>query len=316
MLKQLLILMLLLCGSTAHAQSGGTGWAPPGASWTYTFRYFTEYGDVRVSYARDTVINGRTCQIIKQQVLSQSLQFPAFGIQIYSYPSLITAADANKVYLYANNQFFTLYDFAAQPGASWLLLASAPLGRFCTEPVRAIVDSAGQRQFAGQLRRWIRVRLEVVGAPQSRVTGMSGRIYEGIGPVEGYLTPQGSYNQCGGGSDPIEAGALLCFRATGTSPVFNGPTQACTLLSTAEQRANEVGFTVFPNPSAGELTLELPARLGAAQLSIHDLTGRCVWRGPIPASRRLDLQALPRGLYAATLQEAGQAVATRRFVLE
>jgi hypothetical protein len=227
------------------------------------------------------------------------------------------------VYVYANNQFFTLYDFAAQRGDSWMLVASRSPGNFCSEPVVARVDSAGQQQFAGRLRRWIRVQLQLMGWPDGRVrvAGMSGRIYEGIGPVEGYLVPRGHYSaaidyDCGWFPAPDYFGALLCFRATGMGAVFNGPTQVCTLLSTAEQRANEVGFTVFPNPSAGELTLELPARLGAAQLAIHDLTGRCVWRGPIPASRRLNLNTLPRGLYAATLQVAGQAVAVRRFVLE
>jgi hypothetical protein len=204
-----------------------------------------------------------------------------------------------------------------------MLLESIGPGNFnfCSERVVAFVDSAGQQQFAGRLRRWIRVQIHIVGRVSPGVNGMSGRIYEGIGPVEGYLVPQKDYS---GGSlygcerfpGPDYLGALLCFRATGTGTVFNGPTQVCTLLSTTEQRANEVGFTVFPNPSAGELTLELPARLGAAQLAIHDLTGRCVWCGPVPASRHLNLNTLPRGLYAATLQVAGQVVAARRFVLE
>jgi hypothetical protein len=289
----------------------------------YSFDYFgtREYGDAQVRYARDTVVNGRPCQVLKQQIVSRSLMFPAQGLITRSFPPLITAADADKVYVYANNQFFTLYDFAAQRGDNWMLLASIGPGSFCSERVVASVDSAGQQQFAGRLRRWIRVRIHIVGRTDPGVNGMSGRIYEGIGPVEGYLVPQINYSggyldDCQRFPGPDYLGALLCFRATGMGTVFNGPAQACTLLSTAEQRANEVGFTVFPNPSAGELTLELPARLGAAQLTIHDLTGRRVWRGPVPASRRLDLNTLPRGLYAATLQVAGQAVAARRFVLE
>jgi hypothetical protein len=116
MLKHLLLLMLLLCGGRAHAQSGGAVWCPPGATWTYSFNFGPEYGDAQVRYARDTVVNGRTCQVLTQQIVSRSLMYPTQGLITRSFPPLITAADADKVYVYANNQFFTLYDFAAQRG--------------------------------------------------------------------------------------------------------------------------------------------------------------------------------------------------------
>lgn len=312
---QLLIAVLFLWSIASYAQTSAVSWCPPGAAWTYSFRLFSSYGDVRVRYLRDTSIAGRTCQLLRQQIVSKDLMNPAGATLTRTMPYLVTAADADKVYFWANNQFYTLYDFSALPGASWLLVASSNLGYFCTQPVRAVVDSAGQQQFAGQSRRWLRLHLELVGPPaqQQGLSGMSGRIYEGIGPTIGYMLPQGRYANCGG-TDPEHADNLLCFQANGLAPVYGGPTAACTVLATNGQQA-AVNFAVFPNPSAGELIFQLPVQAQNAQVFIRNTAGRCVWRGAVPASGRLNLRHLPRGLYIATLQEQSRVIA-RRFLLE
>lgn len=62
----------------------------------------------------------------------------------------------------------------------------------------------------------------------------------------------------------------------------------------------EIGL--YPNPSQGTMTLEIPAQRNA-QLEIVDLTGRSVLRRSInQSSTQLDLSALAKGIYLLKLQ--------------
>lgn len=319
MMKRLLLLLAgsaLLTGSAAAQAS----WSSPGATWTYGYRYFSAYGDLTMAYAGTTTAAGQPALRYTRQLLTKDAQFPTRPAQTQALPELVLRADADRLYVQADDQqFYTIYNFAAQVGDTWLTPVAAPYTVCANTTVRMRVDSVGTATVGGVVRRWLRLsqltQLAVTLPTVFRDQG--GRVYEGLGAKEFYLLPQGVAS-CGG-TDPGHFAGLLCYRASGQPTVYGGSTQQCSSIVTAaaEQRARQLGFEVYPNPSQGQLQLRLPAGLGAATVEINDLTGRCLLRRAAPADGQLDVRHLPKGLYALSLRLPGQATpATRRIVLQ
>ncbi|MBD2767743.1 T9SS type A sorting domain-containing protein [Hymenobacter sp. BT664] len=225
-------------------------------------------------------------------------------------PSVVTRVVGDRVEVQANGRFYTLYDFAAQPGDTWLTMPVTPFGTCARGEVQVVVDSVGRRQVGGRSLRWFRMHL--ANEPGTALGSWSGRVYEQLGSVQ-YLQPQSLACH---GTDPGYMGPMVSFQATGLPGIgYNATTGA--LLTSAEARATAVGFVVFPNPGAGLLTLRLPATLApGATLQVYDLTGRLVRQQAVPASHQLDLRALPAGTYTLLLCAPGQSPLARRIVLE
>lgn len=317
MMKRLLVVLAgVALATSAAAQSQ---WATSGATWTYGYRHFGETGDLTVTYAGPATVGGQAALRYSRQITSRVSPNPATPLQNRSLPDLILRADADQLYVQADDQqFYTLYNFAAQPGDSWLTPLAHSQAMCASAQVRLRVDSAGVAMVGGVQRRWLRLRLQTLPGQQVPMDyAWGGRVYEGIGPTQAYLQPQGY--PCGG-TDPGYMEGLLCFRASGQATYYGGTAQQCSSIvtATAEQRATQLSLEVYPNPSQGELNLRLPATAGPqATVALHDMTGRCLLRTALPASGRLDVRQLPKGLYALSVQLPGQAApATRRVVLQ
>ncbi|MGI4862900.1 MAG: hypothetical protein ACRYFZ_03185 [Janthinobacterium lividum] len=314
-MKHRLLFLLLLLGlaPAARAQSANPAiWCPPGATWTYGWGWWQEVGTLTVRYARDTVVAGQSAQLLTRSLLAYDPAGPSSASYTIRMSSVVTRTVADRVEVLANGQFYTLYNFAAQPGTSWLTPRVVPSGPCPAEIVQVTVDSVGTRQIGGRTLRWFRAHLtSPAGAPV--LGAWNGRTYEQLGSVGQYMQPQSP--TCGG-TDPGYMGSLTGFQATGLPSIsYNAGTGA--LLGTAQSRAAAAGFTAYPNPSSGLFTLELPASLAPeASLRLLDLTGRVLRQLPIPASRQLDIRGLPVGPYTLLLLEPGQAPLARRLLLE
>lgn len=313
-MKHLLLFLLLLTGlaPAARAQLANPAmWCPPGATWTYGWAWWNEHGTVKVRYVRDTLVAGQPAQLLTRQTIAYDNQSPTAPPSTYSMSSVVTRTVADRVEVLANGQFYTLYNFAAQPGTSWLTPRVVPSGPCLTEVVQMTVDSVGTRQIGGRTLRWFRAHLTTpTGAP---VWGAwSGRIYEQLGSVQQYMQPQ---SPACGGTDPGYMGALTGFQATGLPSIsYNASTD---ILLNAQTRAAAAGFVAYPNPSSGLYTLELPASLAAdASLRLLDLTGRVLRQLPLPTNGQLDVRGLPIGSYTLLLIEPGQASLARRLLLQ
>ena len=224
----------------------------------------------------------------------------------------LTRADADRVWQYWQGQFYKVYDFSAQPGDSWPYLFAYGS---CTETAQITVDSVGQRQLGGQLRRWFVAHYTVGGQ-----TMRWGRIYEGVGPVEWYMSMFPRAARVGTCSMPPEAPTQLglrCFSVgtqTGLISVANG----CSVLPTAshEAQARSAGFEVYPTASSGAVTVKLP-RVGATTVRVFSPAGQLVRQlTTVAAETTLQLGALPRGLYLVNVQQPGQPVLTQRVMLQ
>jgi hypothetical protein len=297
---------------SAQAQSTSPAtWCPAGATWVYGYGLFNESGTLTVRYVRDTVVAGQPAQLLTRRINSSFYVGPNASVPgvPYNLTSVVTRVAGDRVEVQANGQFYTLYDFAAQPGASWLTAPVTPQGPCPQGLVQVTVDSVGRQQVGGRSLRWLRVHL-TAAAGTTIAGGWSGRIYEQLGNVS-YMQPQSPICR---GTDPGFMGGLRSFQASGL-PSLGVDAGTGTLLASAEARSAAAGFSAFPNPSAGLLTLQLPTGLsGNARLQLLDLTGRVLRQ--LPATQQVDLSMLPAGTYTLRLTQPGQPNLVRRVVRE
>lgn len=307
-------LILLVLAPSAQAQSANPAmWCPAGATWTYGYSLFSEQGTLTVRYVRDTLVAGQPAQLLTRQITSYSNTGPVIvPPSTYAIPSVVTRVAASRVEVLANGQFFTLYDFAAPVGGSWLTPRVVPYGPCPTEQVRVIIDSVGTQQVGGRSLRWFRARLTTpAGAP---VLGQwLGRVYEQLGNVGQYMQPQSPICV---GTDPGYMGPLTRFQATGWPTITHNATTGV-LLNTAQARARAAGFSIYPNPGTSFVTLELPSPPEpGTYLRLLDLTGRVVRQATVPTNRRVDVRGLPQGSYTLLLLADGQPPLAQRLIIE
>jgi len=88
-------------------------------------------------------------------------------------------------------------------------------------------------------------------------------------------------------------------------------------LNVGVAEREQVQVEVFPNPSAGEVIVELERSLGVETLEVHDALGRSVLQQLITGTRvMLDLSQQADGLYTVTLRGRAHATVVRRVVIQ
>lgn len=311
-MKRLLLSALLLgLAPAAGAQSNTPAvWCPAEASWSYSYSLFEAQGTLTVRYVRDTLVAGQQAQLLTRQLAEYNRAYPAVIASRFM-PSVVTRTVADRVEVLANGQFYTLYDFGARPGDSWLTPRVVPAGACPAEVVRVTVDSVGTQQVASRRLRWFRAHLAMPNG--GLVSGnWPGRIYEQLGNLQ-YMQPQSL--TCAG-TDPGFMGPFLSYRATGW-PIIGYNSTTGVLLATAQARATTGGFAVFPNPGSGLFTLRLPAAsVRTATVQIFDLAGRILRRLPVPDNRQLDARGLPAGIYTVLLIRPNELPMAQRLVVQ
>ena len=105
-----------------------------------------------------------------------------------------------------------------------------------------------------------------------------------------------------GPTPPTGWGADLRLIRTDCEGNVQNPVACATTSAPAAQSPH---ITLYPNPSQGQLRLELPAALTRGQLRLYDATGRLLGQYPLePGPQVLDLRQLSPGLLLYEL-EAG-----------
>jgi hypothetical protein len=318
-MKQKLLFLWLVLLAAVHVQGQSANpsiWCPTGATWTYNYGLFNEFGTLTVQYQRDTLVAGLPAQVLTR-VLRTSfwVYYPTVSApgSTYRLSNVITRVVGDRVEVQANGQFYTLYDFGALRGSSWLTVPVTPQGACPAGVVQVTVDSVGRQTVAGRSLRWFRAHL-TAGSGTNIAGSWSGRIYEQLGNVMQYMQPQSPICR---GTDPGYMGSLIGFRASGWPSIGYNATSG--VLLSAQARATTAGFTVFPNPSAGSghINVQLTATIGpGAQLYLLDLTGRQVLMQNAIVGESIDVSSLSLGTYTLRLRSPGMADLYQRIVLE
>lgn len=81
---------------------------------------------------------------------------------------------------------------------------------------------------------------------------------------------------------------------------------------------SETGLKIFPNPAAGEFTIELPDEAGPMQVQLNDVTGRTLMSVPVDGSsgRQITVNCgnLASGIYTVELQENGNILFREKLI--
>lgn len=105
---------------------------------------------------------------------------------------------------------------------------------------------------------------------------------------------------------------LVTFSAQGPCSV---PTSACGIVMAVEEPTiNTLQTTVYPNPSAGFVTIAFNNN-EAADFTMFSLDGKQVLQKQIHNGEEIDLSTLPAGMYTYVLYNA-MARATGRLVVQ
>ena len=306
-LFQLSLLVLLI--TSAQAQSANPAiWCPPGARWSYGYFDMSSSGTVTEWYAGDTVVSGQPAQVVRRRVTATQRMGPSYS---FALPKVVTRVVGERVEVLANGQFYTLYDFAARPGQTWLTVPVTPTGTCAQGLVQVVVDSTGQQQVGGRTLRWFRMHL--TGTTGTQPGTWSGRVYEMLGSLY-YMQPQSLICH---GTDPGFMSPFVSFQAT--SPAFSVTLRNGSVVLGTSTRADAAGFSVFPNPAAGarQLGLQLPAVLApGARLRLLNGIGQEVRQQQTAPNKSFSVEGLPAGTYTLLLSEPGQRPLARRVTLD
>jgi hypothetical protein len=300
-MKSTLLFFTLFFSSLSFAQN----WAPAGAKWHYTYIGFSS-GYVQIAYVGDTIIAGQTCQ--KLQKTFNGLQFGVTPTT-YVFDTSYTYENNGVVYILEQNQWKTLYNFNATIGEHWPM---APLPEFggCTENSQLKVLATGTKVINAQTLKYLVVDF---CNPDLTSQGFQDTIIEKIGFTGSFMLP---FDQCTMAFDGNEGGPFRCYSDDNFStykPFY--PNDCEYLVGVEENQMREL--TIFPNPSAGQFTIEAPLEAGQV-IELYNLNGQKVFMQDILNSgltQTLEINLTP-GMYVLNLMsKEGKLFARSRLVL-
>lgn len=287
-------------------------WSPAGATWYYGFSSWITNGYTKISYIGDTLINNTSCKIMEKKIMQFN---PLSQFDTLTLNHEYTYADANKVYVYRFNHFYTLYDFSANIGDSIVVAGTDQYASSGCDSIGMIrVDSIGTMIINGIPLRYI-----TVSPVTSSNWGWSGRIVEKIGPIYcyqnniepfNYLFPN-KLDYCGMNIDQShEGGFLRCYSdQSGFTYSQLDASQDCDYIFTNLNPQTNLfsEIVIAPNPTKNILTINFTLNSkNAIQFELFDTAGNLKLSEDIPEtinfSRTFNLSNLSSGIYYLKLK--------------
>ncbi|MBC8486608.1 MAG: T9SS type A sorting domain-containing protein [Bacteroidetes bacterium] len=269
-------------------QSISQEWAHEGAEWYYDYGIFYYVGYIKITYEGDTVINDQHCKILTKTRITKDLT-------TYQYDTVFlgneyTWSDGDKVYIYRHEQFYTLYDFAAQPG-DWWIIPETYYTNSCDTIGRIQVDSISSIVINNST-----LRVLYCSEYENSHWSLGPKIIEKIGSVYSYMLPEVNTN-CGI-ADLFEGGALRCYSDNDFGLYSTGIASECDyIVSVEKDEVPEKSFEVIPNPSDNYITF-ISKLFIPDNIEVFDIFGRSQKKINIKNERELiDISGLSKGVY-------------------
>jgi len=285
--------LILLLFITVNLQS--QIWIDHGAVWHYNYSELFGGGFIKITYTEDTLINGQQCQklipIKYMFTLDQYSNIVFLGT--INLPTEYTYSSGDTVFYYKNNQFYTLYNFGAQPGDSWNL--GVDTNQFLCTDSYAHVDSIGTINFNSSVYRWI----SLSNINNSSV-GLSGKIVERFGAFQSYLFPV--ENNCDSTiAVEFDMISFSCYEDS-TFSLYNVSSNDCEyLLSINDNNNQKSNPLIYPNPTTGIIEVHYN---NIRSIEVYNSIGNKVFDNK--TKNTIDLSFEPNGIYLIrVLTESG-----------
>lgn len=266
----------------------GQEWASPGAEWYYDYGIFEEIGYVEISNTGDTIIDEQECKILTKTRFT-------YNHITYLYDTVVlgneyTWSDGDKVYIYRHGQFYTLYDFSAQPGDWWVVPETYDTD-FCDTIGKIYVDSISNIVINNT-----ELRVLYCSEYENSHWSLGPKIIEKIGSVDSYMFPEVN-NNCGI-ADLFEGGPLRCYSDNNFELYSTGIAPECDYIVSVEQ--NDFfnnSFEVVPNPADNYITF-ISKLFKPDNIEIFDIFGHPLKKINIQSEKEIiDISVLTKGVY-------------------
>lgn len=285
----ILILTSVFFASNLFAQE----WASDGAEWFYDYGAFEEVGYIKISYMGDTMINEHECKILAKTRFTYN-----YITNLYDTVFLgneFTWSDGDKVYIYRHEQFYTLYDFSAQPGEWWVVPETFNTD-FCDTIGKIYVDSISNIEINNT-----ELRVLYCSEYENSHWSIGPKIIEKIGSVDSYMFPEVNIN-CGI-ADLSEGGALRCYSDNDFGLYSTGIASDCDyIVSVNKNEITDNFFEVTPNPADNYITFK-SMFITPNKIEIFDIFGRSQKKINITSANEIiDISSLTNGVYLILLE--------------
>lgn len=274
----------------------GQNWSPTGATWHYGFSGFMTNGYYKIENVGDTTIASIQCKKIRKTRYVYSFNSATYDTTVIG--TEYTYADSNKVYIFKHNQFYTLYNFSAQVGATWTVPETRHYSG-CDTVGTIRVDSIGTMTINGQNLRYICVSI----ADTAQKWGWKAKIVERLGPIKSfgnydYLFPV-KFDNCGMVLDEWpEGGQFRCYSDSSFSYSSNIAPN-CDYITTVNLFVkNLFQIKIYPNPSNGSFTADFDQSI--KEIWLTDLIGNIILKHQTNYQTQFKIDNLPSGTYILT----------------
>lgn len=299
-MKKIIILSFII--TTAFGTKAQTNtWISQGATWFFTWSAASLGGNMKIEYTHDTIVFGKTCQILQTTRYMYGMPGPGLPIVLYDTQILgnnYTYSNGDTVFYLNGNHFNILYNFGAQVNDRWDLGVDTT-DCLCSKSV-VKVDSISSVTINSNSYRV----LYTSDSANSSI-GITGKIIEHIGALD-YLFPTGrNCNPQIAVDFPMYN--FSCFQDNTTSYMLVSPAECENPyhVGISELAIGPDKIQCFPNPVEYKLNIDFLTD-NIYRICIYNLFGENIIEriNCKNQSLNIDISDLPAGIYIATFENS------------
>ncbi|MBN4071276.1 T9SS type A sorting domain-containing protein [Crocinitomix catalasitica] len=298
-MKTVMLILSLFIVKSVTAQGV---WAPPGATWHYSYINLAVQGYVKITYIGDSLFNGKDCKMLEKEYYLY--YYSSETVSDWVFDTAFTYFSNDSVYHYTDGQFYLLYDFAATTTDIW----NVEEGYECIDSLaQVVVDSTGTTTINSLSLDWSSVSLNGLSS-----TGFYGKVLERIGCHDFYMFPE---KMCI--ADGQEGGSFRCYYDD-VFGLYEKPGEpACDfIIGYKDFKVKGIEVSIYPNPTEDFVLININNFDGSLfEINLVNSLGQAVHTlQTTSASFQIDLSQYPAGTYLLNIRSEGYGGVTKRIV--
>lgn len=305
-MKKHILLFILSCFVLNNfAQT--TPWIQSGATWYYQWDCDFMIRNNKIEYTHDTILYGKTCQVLKT-TQSNYTASPPIGLISIQVSENYTYSNGDTVFYLVDTSFTILYNFGALPGETWDLGVDSN-ATDCTNSI-VKVDSISSTIIASNPHRV----LYVSDSANSPVV-ISGTIIEHIGSMT-YLFP--TVRVCD--SSAVVDYCLISFACFSDSlenysVIPPGECENPYHVGINEQNPYSNKILISPNPAYDQIYVNWNS-IGNGTISLYNILGKLVLSKKLnqKTNETINVSGLESGVYFIYLKNKNEITEAIRFI--